>query len=48
MQREVEFIEGIQFKNKPNTLNLTKHEGIIQTWLICVDCAFQADCWAEQ
>lgn len=48
MQREVEFIEGMQFKNKPHTLNLTEHEGIIQAWLICVDCAVQADCWAEQ
>lgn len=47
MQRELEFIEGMQFKNKSHTLNLTEHEGIIHTWLICVDCAFQADCWAE-
>lgn len=44
----MEFIEGMQFKNKPHTLNLTEHEGIIQTWLICADCAFHADCCGEQ
>lgn len=29
--REVEFFEGMQLKNKPHALNLTEHEGIIQT-----------------